>query len=294
MSDLSAADPALIGPIGPARLHVMCWNIRRPFPHMARRHPDRWEDRKWLAVRLLASEQPSVIGMQEVMPDQLHFLRAAFGPFWQWVGYGRNADHGGEHIPIFFDSERLRLQSWKQLALSDTPEVPGSRSWGNLIPRIAVVADFVDLATGLPIRMINTHFDHYSRKSRERSARMVSELASQAPAAAIVMGDMNTTPRSLPYRYMTREGALQDSWVIAEHRLTEGWATYSGYRPPRRGGKRIDWILVNDAVAVESVAINAVRYAGAAASDHEPVQAVLRMRRRSESAPRDTVSSSTG
>ncbi len=277
-----APDTVLIGPIEPARLHVMSWNIRRRFPHMARQHPDRWEDRKWLAIRLLASEQPSVIGMQEVMPDQLHFLEAACGPFWQWVGYGRNADHGGEHCPIFFDSERLRLVSWKQLALSDTPAVPGSRSWGNFVPRIAVVARFVDLATGEPIRIINTHFDHYSRKSRLRSARMVSELAASDPEAAIVMGDMNTTPRSVPYRYMTREGHLSDAWLVASERLTEAWGTYSGYRPPKRGGKRIDWILVNDAVEVESVAINAVRYSGAAASDHEPVQAVLRVRRRAE------------
>lgn len=280
MSEISAADPALIGPIEPGRLHVMSWNIRRPFPHMTKRHPDRWEDRKWLVIRLLASEQPSVIGMQEVMPEQLHFLEAALGPFWQWVGYGRNADHGGEHCPIFFDSERLRLVSWKQLALSDTPEVPGSRSWGNFVPRVVVVARFVDLATGESIRIINTHFDHYSRKSRLQSAHMVSELAASDSGAAIVMGDMNTSSRSVPYRYMTREGTLHDVWAFAEHRLSEAWATYSGYRPPKRGGKRIDWILVNDAVEVESVAINAIRFSGAAASDHEPVQAVLRVKRK--------------
>jgi endonuclease/exonuclease/phosphatase family metal-dependent hydrolase len=274
-SEISAADPALVGPIGPDRLHVMSWNIRRPFPHLAKRHPDRWEDRKWLLVRLLASEQPSVIGMQEVVPDQLHSLEVMLGPSWQWVGYGRNSDHGGEHCPIFFDTERLRLDSWKQVAL------PGSRSWGNMIPRVAVTARFTDRSTGLPIVIVNTHFDHLSRKARYFSARMVSELAASERDAVVVMGDMNTTPRSLPYRYLTDDGRLRDSWLAARHQLTEAWATYSGYRAPKRGGKRIDWILVNDAVDVESVGINAVRFSGAAASDHEPVQAVLQIRRSS-------------
>ncbi|WP_416279785.1 endonuclease/exonuclease/phosphatase family protein [Mycetocola zhadangensis] len=278
-SDISAADPALIGPIGPDRLHVMCWNIRRPFPHLAKRHPDRWEDRRWLLIRLLASEQPSVIGMQEVVPDQLHILRAALGPSWQWVGYGRNADHGGEHCPIFYDTDRLRLDSWKQVALSATPDIPGSRSWGNMIPRVAVTARFTDLGTGLPIVIINTHFDHLSRKSRYASARMLSELAVVETDAVVVMGDMNTTARSMPYRYLTREGGLRDSWVVARSRLTEAWGTYSGYRPPKHGGIRIDWILVNDAVEVESAGINAVRFAGAAASDHEPIQAVLHVKK---------------
>jgi endonuclease/exonuclease/phosphatase family metal-dependent hydrolase len=274
-SDVAAADPALIGPIAPDRLHVMCWNIRRPFPHLAKRHPDRWEDRRWLLVRLLASEQPSVIGMQEVMPEQLHMLEAALGPSWQWVGYGRNADHGGEHCPVFFDTERLRLESWKQVALSATPGVPGSRSWGNLVPRVAVVARFIDRATGLPIQLVNAHLDHLSRTSRYRSMRLLAELANATTGACIVMGDMNTTARSMPYRYLTGPGGLRDTWTVASERVTEAWNTYSGYRSPRHGQKRIDWILVNDAVDVESVGINAVRFAGAAASDHEPVQAVL-------------------
>ncbi|GGE93758.1 endonuclease/exonuclease/phosphatase family protein [Mycetocola zhadangensis] len=273
--DGAAGERAMIGPIEPDRLHVMSWNIRRPFPHLAKRHPDRWEDRKWLLIQLLAREQPSVIGMQEVMPDQLHVLETALGPSWQWVGYGRNPDHGGEHCPIFFDTSRLSLDSWKQVALSATPGVPGSRSWGNLIPRVAVVARFTDRATGLPIQIVNAHLDHLSRKSRYRSARLLGELAASASGAVVVMGDMNTTPRSLPYRYLTGEGGLFDSWQAAKTRLTEAWTTYSGYRPPKRGGKRIDWILVNDAVEVDSAGINAVRFSGAAASDHEPVQAVL-------------------
>jgi len=69
---------------------------------------------------------------------------------------------------------------------------------------------------------------------------------------------------------------LRDSWETARERLTPQWGTFSNYRRLRRGGKRIDLILVGHGVVVERTGINAARFDGAAASDHEPVQAVIR------------------
>jgi endonuclease/exonuclease/phosphatase family metal-dependent hydrolase len=92
-----------------------------------------------------------------------------------------------------------------------------------------------------------------------------------------VLGDMNTDVGTMPYTILTA-GPLRDAWTSAERRLTPEWATFSGYRMPKRGGKRIDWILVNDAVTVAAAGINATRADGAAASDHEPVQALIRLR----------------
>ena len=86
---------------------------------------------------------------------------------------------------------------------------------------------------------------------------------------------MNAGERSLPYRTLTG-GPLRDAWFEAEERLTPAWGTYSGYRAPKEGRKRIDWLLVTESVTVDAVGINAVRFDGAAASDHEPVQARIR------------------
>ena len=41
------------------------------------------------------------------------------------------------------------MLGWRQTALSDTPDVPGSTSWGNRTPRLVVDATFRDLATGI-------------------------------------------------------------------------------------------------------------------------------------------------
>ncbi|MCU1545826.1 MAG: endonuclease/exonuclease/phosphatase family protein [Homoserinimonas sp.] len=267
---------ALIGSVEPPDLHMMTYNIRRRMATTPPRSPDLWARRKWLLRRLLAAEQPSLLGAQEVMPDQAQFVSESLGPSYRRIGHGRNADGGGEGCPIFFDSRRLEVLQWRQLALSSTPDVPGSKSWGNLVPRIVVSATFFDIATGTRFLLLNTHFDHLSRRSRLQSARMLAQLAQDSNIPVIAMGDTNTGVRSKPYRELTT--MLQDSWAVALKRLTEPWGTYSHYNSPRRHSKRIDWLFVSPSIDVRATGINAVRYGGAAASDHEPVQAVLRLR----------------
>jgi endonuclease/exonuclease/phosphatase family metal-dependent hydrolase len=267
-------DGALIGPVDPPELHVMTYNIRRRMAHTTQHSPDLWTRRRPHLQTLLQREMPTILATQEGLADQVEFISQVLGPGYRRIGRGRNADGDGEQCAIFFDTRRLALDDWTQRALSDSPNVPGSRSWGNMLPRIVVSADLTDVATGIRFSVFNTHFDHFSRSSRARSTKMLNDLVEATDVPAIVLGDMNAGVRSAPYRILTG-GLLRDAWTTAEHRLTPAWGTYSGYRRPKQGGKRIDWLLVTGSVTVEAVGINAVRFEGAAASDHEPVQARL-------------------
>lgn len=268
-------DETLIGPTPGPQLHVMTFNIRRRFPHIGPNHPDRWALRKPVLRRLLAHELPSLIGMQEVLPDQEDFLHLSLGRRYRSVGYGRGADRRGEACPIFYDTSRLRLVRWQQLALSATPDVPGSRSFGNMLPRIIVSARFEDLETGVEFLALNMHLDHLSSKSRLRSAEMIRGLVSAAGCPVVVTGDANAGVRSEPFRLLTGDGLLHDAWAAARVRLSPPLGTNSRYRAPKVRGRRIDWILVSDGFAVDRVGINPYRFRGHAASDHDPVQAVL-------------------
>jgi endonuclease/exonuclease/phosphatase family metal-dependent hydrolase len=258
-------------------LHVMTYNIRRRMRQNVPASPDLWSRRQPLLRRLLSRERPTILGTQEALPDQALFISAVLGPHYRRIGYGRNADGTGEGCPLFYDSRRLHLESWRQLALSETPDVAGSRSWGNLIPRVAVSARFVDVKTGEPLRVINTHFDHISRRARLRSAEMLAALATASAQPIIVMGDTNTDIGTAPFEAIAGDaGPLVDAWAAADVRLTAPWGTFSNYRAPKTGTKRIDWILVSPGFHVREAAINASRFDGAAASDHEPVQVLVR------------------
>jgi endonuclease/exonuclease/phosphatase family metal-dependent hydrolase len=269
-------DVPLVGPVPAPDLHVMTYNIRRRIPHVNRNSPDLWTPRRRIMRRLLLGERPTVLGVQEALPDQVMYLDEWLGAEYRWVGRGRSANGSGEHNAIFYDSSRLSLVEWHQKALSNTPDVPGSRSYGNHVPRIAVVAQFVDRVTGSRFVVVNTHFDHLSSAARLRSAQQLSELVTTIGLPTILMGDVNTSPGSRPYLQFTSGGQFRDAWVAARTRLTPGYVTYSNYRQPRVGRRRIDWILVSGAVTVLSVGINPFRLRGRAGSDHEPVQAVVR------------------
>ncbi len=275
-------DAPLVGPVSAPDVHVMTYNIRRRLARVLSRSPDRWITRKGLVQRILAVEQPTLLGVQEALAEQVDVVAAALGPSYRWVGLGRDPAGTGEGCPIFYDARRLELTEWKQRALSATPEILGSRTWGNTTRRILVSAAFTDVATGARLLAFNTHFDHLSPRSRHESARFIVHLVEAAQTdepdtAVVVTGDFNDAQDSAVHRLLTAGGALRDAWDAAAERLTPQWGTFSNYRRRRTGGKRIDLILVGPGVDVLRTGINAVRFDGRAASDHEPVQAVLRL-----------------
>lgn len=266
---------ALIGPVAAPDLHVMSFNIRRRMPHLMPKHPDRWVHRRGLIKRLLVTERPTLLGVQEALTDQAGFIRHALGEHYRSIGYGREANKGGEGAPILYDSRRLRVLDWRQSALSDTPDVPGSTSWGNRTPRLVVDATFRDLETGIEFQAINTHLDNRSRTSRLRSADALRKRVSASHLPTVMTGDFNTDADTEPYHDLTGNGLLLDTWVSAAESLTEAWGTFLDYAPPHHDHKRIDWILVTPGIAVLKAAINVTRYDGGWPSDHAAVQAVL-------------------
>ena len=267
----------LLGPTTAPDLSVMGYNIRRLLPRPLSWGGDRWPVRAPLLARLLADESPTVLGLQEALPQQTEFVLRALGPRYRAVGVGRGAHGGGEACPVVYDSARLELLDWHQLALSGTPATPGSRSWGNPVPRVVVVARLRDRATGAALRVVNTHFDPFSARSRLLSARLISGLLAAERVPTVMTCDANDRPDSACYRELVGTGALADAWHAADRLLTPEWNTYSGYRKPVAGGRRIDWLLVGDGVRVRAAGINSRRFGGAAASDHEPVQALVRL-----------------
>ncbi|GAA1347015.1 endonuclease/exonuclease/phosphatase family protein [Arthrobacter roseus] len=266
----------LVGPVAAPELHVMTFNIRRPVRNLKPRSPDRWAYREPLVRRLLAAERPTIVGIQEAMPEQYDAVRVGLGPGYDYVGRGRKADGTGESCPLFYDTERLKLLDSEQFALSETPHTPGSSSWGNMVPRILISANFRDIVTGTRFVAINTHWDHMSRTSRLLSANMVRNLAGTDSLPVVVLGDFNTDAGTKPYEALTRGGVLLDAWETAEDRLSPRWGTFPRYREPELGRKRIDWVLATPSVSVLRTGINTTTYDGGWPSDHAPVQAVLR------------------
>lgn len=254
-------DP-LLGPATGADLHVMTYNLR----YASARGRHSWPRRRPLVAELLRREQPTVLGTQEGLAGQLRDLDADLPDHYTRVGQGRGGGEEDEHVAIYVDTRRLALRTHGDLWLSDTPEVPGSTSWGNTLPRMATWARLADHHTGAELLVVNTHLDHESEIARVRGAELLLTVIDPA-VPVILTGDFNAPAgRSTAYRILTTR--LTDTWQAA---TTPQYATFHDYGPPRPGD-RIDWILTSDRFAVSAAGINTT---SSAASDHFPVQALV-------------------
>lgn len=261
-------------------LHVMSFNVRRRFDRLTWPPADRWPMRKQRLRTFLGANRPHVLGSQEALPDQARWVQESLGSSYGWVGLGRGRDRDGEGTPLFYDRDRIDVEDWHQVALSDTPDAPGSTGWGNTIPRIAVIAQLRDLATDARFTFVNTHFDAFSRRARRRSATWLHDLVAARQRPLLFTADVNAHVRSAELSGMFADGLLVDTWSYAPARRTAEWGTFNDYGRPKLGARRIDAILATPDVGVRAVGIDPRPTGTQWPSDHLPVQAVVHVHAR--------------
>ncbi|CAM00864.1 hypothetical protein SACE_1542 [Saccharopolyspora erythraea NRRL 2338] len=275
---MARAKGPLIGPAQGERLHVMSFNIRYDSKAVPP-SPDAWSTRRPILAELLNAESPTLLGVQEALYRQVKQVHADIPAHYDWIGLGREGGGRGEFMSIYYDTRRVEPLDYDHFWLSDTPNVIGSASWGNTVVRMVTWVRFRDLRTGREFTHVNTHFDHQSENSRQRSAALVRDRIAgfDAGLPVLLTGDFNTRAGdSESYRILT-SGGLADGWETAAERLTPAWGTFGGYEEPVEGGDRIDWLLANDRVRVLKAAINPFRKDGWFPSDHLPVHALVEL-----------------
>ena len=254
----------------PAPLRVMSFNVRLPADADG---AHRWDVRRGLVARMLGDAAPDVIGTQELFKAQGDYLQAQL-PQYAWRGRGREANGGGEHMGVFFRTDTLRVLASGDFWLSDTPDAPGSISWGNLYPRMATWARFERVADGRRFTVFNTHLPYRAEDAdaRLRGARLLRARIAALPRGepVVVTGDFNDIPGSAVHAVLLAAG-LGDAFRIADSRSgPEGtFHAFTG-RPDRR----IDWILVRG-FDVRGVRTIDASEDGRYPSDHFPVVADL-------------------
>jgi endonuclease/exonuclease/phosphatase family metal-dependent hydrolase len=255
------------------QLHVMSFNLR----YASNTEPNSWAARRPVMAELLRRERPTVLGTQEGLYPQLKDIQRDLPDHYDWIGVGRAGGSRDEFTAIYFDTRRLEPLEFDHFWLSDTPEVIGSKSWGNNVIRMATWVRFADLRTDKEFVTVNTHFDHQSENSRQRSAALVRDrINAFAPGLPTVLtGDFNTpAENSVSYDTLTTGAALTDTWLTATEQRTPPYATFHGYQPLVPNGTRIDWILTRNATA-QATGINTFAQNGQYPSDHLPVQALI-------------------
>ena len=256
-------------PAGDAPLKVMTFNVRLPERSDGANY---WEVRKGLAARMVRDAAPDVFGTQELFRAQGDYLAAQL-PGYAWFGRGRQADGGGEQMGVFYRKAALRLRASGHFWLSDTPEVPGSITWGHPFPRMVTWGLFERVADGRRFYLLDTHLPYREQddEARLRGARLILSRIAGLPAdvPVVLTGDFNTAPDTPVHAALA--GTLHDAWETAKARSGPEATFHDFTGEPDR---RIDWILVRG-LDVRSVRTIDMNEDGRYPSDHFPVIAEL-------------------
>lgn len=271
VATLAKAEVATNPPLG-----VMTYNLR----YASQTGPNAWPQRRPLVREVIESVKPDIIGTQEGLHSQLLDVAADL-PDYRWVGSGRD-DGGvrGEFTAVLYRPDRLTPLTTNHFWLSDTPEVPGSTTWGNKVRRMVTWLKFHDRSTGTEFYLFNTHFDHEVSVAREKSAALLRQriAALDAKHPVLLVGDFNTTAgHSKPFELLTADGFLADTWTTARERINDGVNTFNGFEPLKREGERIDWILARGMEGVSRAEILTFSKAGQFPSDHFPVVSWIKL-----------------
>jgi len=258
----------------PARdpLTVMSFNIRYG---TAKDGENEWTQRRTMLFDLLREQDADLIGLQEALDFQIDEIVAA-APGYASIGVGRDDGRSrGEFAAILFRKNRFRVAEAGTFWLSDTPTVPGSKTWGNNITRICTWARLID-RDGRGFFVFNVHLDHQSQPSRERSTQLLRERIDARSVAAdpvLVTGDFNVGEKNPALATMI--GPFVDTYrVVRPQEKMVG--TFTGFKFGNTEGEKIDYILVQPGTEVMHADIVRFSREQRYPSDHFPVVARVR------------------
>lgn len=286
-TDLTGSDPAC-DPA--AQVAAATFNIRfGPVDPGSHLDPMGWDNaespRRDKVIDLVRTIDADVVGVQEALENQVDDLTAALTEY-SFVGVGRaDGDRAGEFAGIFYRSSRFSEMDSGHFWLSATPEVPGTVFEGSAAIRMATWVRLRDQVAERDLVFLNTHWDHVSQSSRERSAALIRErLGALADDAAIIaVGDLNIPPTDPALTTLLAEEPRESPQLI------DGYRQANPVIVPDEGTLhfftgitnflRIDYILHDDALETVRSEIERTSYDGQYPSDHFPVKSRLRWTR---------------
>ena len=257
-------------------LRVLSFNIRFDSPND--KEGRSWAVRRELVSQLLKEDHPDLIGYQEALRPMLDEL-AEKVPGYQEIGVGR--DDGktkGEYAALWIRKERFTVEESGTFWLSDTPDVPNSKTWGNRITRICTWARLREKPTGKVLHFYNVHLDHESQESRLKGTLQILKHmeARTANAPWILTGDFNAGEDN-PAITSVRNSPLQavDSWRPLHPDVPAAVSgTFHAFTGVKNEAK-IDYIFVPKSARVIDAAILYNNRSGIYPSDHFPVRATI-------------------
>lgn len=257
-------------------LRVMTYNLR--YITSGDTGDRAWTARRDQAAELIKADDSDIIGIQEGLPTMLNDLADRVSGY-AVIGVGReDGIDKGEYSAILVKSDRFRIQESGTFWLSDTPDLPNSRTWGNQVTRICTWAKLYDRETKRTLHFFNTHLDHQSAEARQKGTELIlARIAQRKPAGPLILtGDFNAVEGDPLHAAIVAAG-LADVWRAVHPEATSEASETIHQFTGATTGARIDYLYATpDFTATDAEVIRSSRD-GVYPSDHYPVRATLKL-----------------
>lgn len=256
-------------------LKVMTFNVRFG---TALDGENSWPKRRDILVNTIKNYDCDIIGVQECLSFQADYIVEKL-PEYRWLGVDRDVSGKGEMTAVLYKWDAFFPIESGHFWLSETPEVPASKSWDTSLTRMATWVHFLHPKTSTWFHFYNTHLDHRGEEARAQGISVIARHMSKQPEGSpiILTGDFNAfAQQSRPYETAIQQG-LTDAWTAALERVGPP-VTFSMYKAPEPDvDKRIDWILYRGPIAATRCETVLYNEEGKYPSDHYPVFATLQL-----------------
>lgn len=237
----------------------------------------RWDRRRALVVERIRAFDPDLLGLQECNDDtQAKYVRRQLTEC-QFAGVrSDDAACPVEMTPVLHKRSTFEAIDSGHFWLSETPSVPGSKSWDSAFARVATWTRLLHRETGRSLVFLNVHVD-YGPQALEASPIVLREwIDGTVPQQPLVVtGDFNAGADSSIYRQLACTGTLFDVYGRVHPGDSAGtFHDYGSLKEPLP----IDWILASEHFVAVDAQIDRHAEGGRFPSDHYPLTAILRWR----------------
>lgn len=236
-----------------------------------------WPHRRNLLGDILLKHSPDIIATQEGRFDQLIEFKDILGDF-EIVDPHRSWIKERMYPTFFIRKDAFELIRSEDVWLSETPHIAGSASFGSAFPRLLTWMKIQPKGFKKNLIVVNTHLDHVRPETRKEQIKVlgkeIKKLLDQT-SNLVIMGDFNDSPTSLTRDILLQEFPfLVDSWKVFNAHEETSHHSFNGICDH---GSRIDWIMVEKDIEIESGLLDKSESAGKYPSDHFPVVCKIKL-----------------
>jgi endonuclease/exonuclease/phosphatase family metal-dependent hydrolase len=232
-----------------------------------------WPNRLPLLADLYQSFKPDILATQEGRQIQLKELDDVI-PDLDLVASHRSWIDERMYPCLFVNLQTISVERSGDVWLSETPHVPGSKSFDSAFPRLCTWAEVTVKASGEKLMIVNTHLDHILSSTRLSQIHvLINEVKKINSRPLIIMGDFNESPLTELKKDLMDAFGLKDPWIEKKYPEETSHHGFSGTKAVT--GDRIDWILMPKSFECTSLVMDKRSHKNVYPSDHYPLLATV-------------------